>query len=51
MSAAGGSVEGIFISAESERLPEPVEEVEVLAGKGIRGDRYFVPEGRENGGR
>ena len=50
MSAAGGSVEGIFISAESERLPEPVEEVEVLAGKGIRGDRYFVPEGREKAG-
>ena len=50
MSEAGGNVEGIFISAEFEQLPEPVEEVEVIPGKGIRGDRYFVPEGREQRG-
>ena len=50
MSAPGGSVEGIFISPQFERSPEPVDEVEVIAGKGIRGDRYFVPGGRENAG-
>ena len=48
MNAPGGNVEGIFISPEFERLPEPVDQVEVIAGKGIRGDRYFVPHGREN---
>ena len=48
MSATGGSVEGIFISPEFEQLPEPVDEVEVVPGKGIRGDRYFVAEGRDS---
>ena len=46
MSGPSGSVEGIFISPRFEELPGPVEEVEVVPGKGIRGDRYFVPEGR-----
>ena len=50
MSATGGSVEGIFISPEFEQLPEPVDEVEVVPGKGIRGDRYFVAEGRDSAG-
>ena len=35
-----GTVEGIHISPEFERLPEPVEAVEVTA-EGVRGDRYF----------
>ena len=35
-----GTVEGIHISPEFERLPEPVEAVEVTA-EGMRGDRYF----------
>jgi MOSC domain-containing protein YiiM len=50
MNSSGGSVEGIFISPEFELLPEPVDEVEVIAGKGIRGDRYFMPGGREGAG-
>ncbi|MBD0281833.1 MAG: sulfurase [Thermoleophilaceae bacterium] len=35
-----GLVEAIHIAAEHERLPQPVEAVEVTA-EGIRGDRYF----------
>jgi MOSC domain-containing protein YiiM len=50
MSGPGGNVEGIFISPQFEQLPEPIGEIEVVAGKGIRGDRYFVPEGREVAG-
>ena len=50
MSAPKGNVEGIFISPQPERLPEPVAQVEVIPGKGIRGDRYFVAEGREGAG-
>lgn len=41
----GGVVEGIAITASTEsELPEPVDSVEVLAGQGPRGDRYFVDE-------
>jgi MOSC domain-containing protein YiiM len=39
-----GTVEGIHISPEFERLPEPVEAIEVTA-EGVRGDRHF---GRRN---
>ena len=35
-----GTVEGIHVSPQFERLPEPVEAVEVTA-EGVRGDRYF----------
>jgi MOSC domain-containing protein YiiM len=35
-----GTVEGIHVSAEYERLPEPVEAVDVTE-EGVRGDRYF----------
>jgi MOSC domain-containing protein YiiM len=35
-----GTVKGIHISPEFERLPESVEAVEVTA-EGVRGDRYF----------
>ena len=35
-----GLVEAINIAADHERLPQPVEVVEVTA-EGIRGDRYF----------
>ncbi len=48
--SAGGNVEGIFISPRFEQLPEPIQEVEVVPGKGIRGDRYFMSEGRVNAG-
>jgi MOSC domain-containing protein YiiM len=46
MRGQNGAVEGIFISPRFEQLPEPIEKIEVVPGKGIRGDRYFVPEGR-----
>jgi MOSC domain-containing protein YiiM len=35
-----GTVEGIHVSPQFERLPEPVEAVEVTA-EGVLGDRYF----------
>ena len=35
-----GTVEGIHVSTEHERLPEPVQAVEVTE-EGVRGDRYF----------
>jgi MOSC domain-containing protein YiiM len=35
-----GIVEAIHVSPEFERLPQPVEAVEVTA-EGLRGDRYF----------
>ena len=47
MSGSAGTVEGIFVSPRFEQLPQPVEEVEVVPGRGIRGDRYFAPEGKE----
>lgn len=36
-----GRVEAIFISAEHGELPEPVESVLAVAGKGLVGNRYF----------
>jgi MOSC domain-containing protein YiiM len=45
-----GRVEGIFISAHEGDLPEPVESVQALAGRGLEGNRYFydgdAPSGR-----
>ena len=38
---ADGVVEQIAIAPESEQLPEPVDRVRVVAGKGLEGDRYF----------
>src|SRR5256885_7599810 len=35
-----GRVEGIYISAERGELPEPVESVRPLAGRGLEGNRY-----------
>lgn len=44
-----GRVEGIFIGPKYE-LPEPVERVRALAGRGLEGNRYFfdgdAPPGR-----
>jgi hypothetical protein len=34
-----GRVEGIFISPERGLLPEPVESVRALAGRGLEGNR------------
>jgi MOSC domain-containing protein YiiM len=36
-----GRVEGIFISPKKGQLPEPVESVRALAGRGLEGNRYF----------
>jgi MOSC domain-containing protein YiiM len=36
-----GRVEGIYISAEHGKLPEPVDTVRALAGRGLEGNRYF----------
>jgi MOSC domain-containing protein YiiM len=40
-----GHVEAIFITAAHGELPQPVESVRALAGKGLEGNRYF-DEGR-----
>ncbi len=36
-----GRVEGIFVTPEHGELPEPVESVCALAGRGLEGNRYF----------
>src|ERR671921_98405 len=45
-----GRVEGIYISPQKGLLPEPVESVRALAGRGLEGNRYFydgdAPPGR-----
>ncbi len=40
---AAGRVEGIFIGPE-RTLPEPVERVSAVAGRGLEGNRYFYDE-------
>jgi MOSC domain-containing protein YiiM len=45
-----GTVEGIAISPIESQLPQPVESIEVLAGQGLRGDRYFVDEPTDRNG-
>ena len=39
-----GHVEGIFISPEKGVLPEPVDSVRAVAGRGLEGNRYFFEE-------
>jgi MOSC domain-containing protein YiiM len=41
---AEGRVEGIFITSEHGELPQPVERVRALAGKGLEGNRYFFDD-------
>jgi MOSC domain-containing protein YiiM len=41
MAEDAGKVVEINISPEEERLPEPVERVRAVAGRGLEGDRYF----------
>jgi MOSC domain-containing protein YiiM len=43
--ADNGEVVEINISPQHERLPEPVESVLALPGRGLEGDRYFVADG------
>jgi MOSC domain-containing protein YiiM len=40
-----GRVEAIFITPEHGALPQPVDSVEAIPGKGLAGNRYF-DEGR-----
>jgi MOSC domain-containing protein YiiM len=46
-----GTVEAIHISPERERLPEPIDSVEAVAGAGLRGDRYFRESGAHEEGK
>jgi MOSC domain-containing protein YiiM len=39
-----GRVEGIYVTPEHGELPEPVESVRALAGRGLEGNRYFFGE-------
>jgi MOSC domain-containing protein YiiM len=41
---AEGRVEGIFIGPRKHELPQPVERVRAVAGKGVEGNRYFFEE-------
>jgi MOSC domain-containing protein YiiM len=43
--SAAGRVEAIYISREHGELPQAVEAVRAIAGKGLEGNRYF-DEGR-----
>jgi MOSC domain-containing protein YiiM len=47
---ADGRVEGIYVAAENGELPEPVERIAALAGKGLEGNRYFWPDGEAPAG-
>jgi MOSC domain-containing protein YiiM len=40
-----GRVVEINISPEYERLPEAVDRIAAVAGRGLEGDRYFLAEG------
>jgi MOSC domain-containing protein YiiM len=46
-----GRVEQITISPVKDVLPDPVEQLEVVAGQGPRGDRYFAPEPTDRPGK
>lgn len=43
-----GSVEGIFVTPDSGEQMEAVHAVEAVAGRGLRGDRYFHQRGLYN---
>ena len=47
---ADGRVEGIFVAAENGELPQPVERIRALAGKGLEGNRYFWADGEAPAG-
>ena len=40
-----GAVEAIFIAERAGERPNPVDEGELVPGRGLRGDRYFAGEG------
>jgi MOSC domain-containing protein YiiM len=39
-----GRVEGIYVTPEHGELPQPVDSVRALAGRGLDGNRYFFDE-------
>jgi MOSC domain-containing protein YiiM len=39
-----GRVEGIYIAAAHGELPEPVDSVRAVAGRGLEGNRYFFDQ-------
>jgi MOSC domain-containing protein YiiM len=39
-----GRVEGIYVTPEHGELPQQVESVRALAGRGLEGNRYFFDE-------
>lgn len=39
-----GRVEGIYVTPEHGELPQPVDSVRALAGRGLQGNRYFFDE-------
>jgi len=43
--ALEGSVEGIYLAPDSGEPMEAVDSVEAVAGRGLRGDRYFREQG------
>jgi MOSC domain-containing protein YiiM len=44
LTAMAGRVEGIYVTPEHGELPQPVESVRALAGRGLEGNRYFFDE-------
>lgn len=44
LTAMEGRVEGIYVTPEHGELPQPVESVRALAGRGLEGNRYFFDE-------
>jgi MOSC domain-containing protein YiiM len=40
-----GAVEAIFIAEQAGERPHPVDEGDLIPGRGLRGDRYFAGEG------
>src|ERR671931_408713 len=39
-----GRVEGIYVTPEHGELPQPVDMVRAVAGRGLEGNRYFFDE-------
>src|SRR5436309_12764542 len=44
LAAMTGRVEGIYVISEHGELPEPVDSVRALAGRGLKGNRYFFED-------
>lgn len=42
---APGAVEGLFVAPDSGEPMQAVDSVEAIAGRGLRGDRYFRDQG------